>query len=1145
MSDFSLDALREALREDILAIACDITGAAPSKRYRGAVRFGGKGALNVNISGPYAGSWKDFDSDQGGDAFALIQWKLGCNFADAVAWGRRWLGWPEEGTYKAPDEQERIKRLQVQAAKKAKQEASIKAYEQRRIKRAREIWDRSIPAKGTLAEAYILKTRAIPLNSIPDCIRFDPVDRTAVFAATTADGTVQAVQQVYLTAEGTNQKDKAGDNKKLTRGLLDGSAVRLAGRTQNGPVCLAEGPETGLSVWVATGNETWITLGANGIPKAQPPKGVDVVVCHDDDPPNKNRRTALKEAKTRCAEAGNRVFDAWPTQKRLRNKSDFNDVLKSGGIAAVQARFDHIAQSDSVIGSISITASQAQQTLASRIADFFAEASDASPDKEVPVHGITVTVGGGKTQQALQQAARKIRELRTAGDKRAIVFAVPEHQLSEQIKDRLHEIDPTISAEVLRGRDVKKPNAVDAEDRMCGAYETVREAVRLLADIDKEVCLPCPFFAGCSYQAQKDLDADIWIVAHQRLFNEAPAQISRRGIFALIVDESPWQAGVFGTDGKGIEVPLDWMNDGSQPTTDGQHGSVKEAFKRAFERRTEDGPVKRQELIDSGLQPQTQTIRYDGKTRRHEPVIIQSSASQARAAEWRRKIEEGPWQQRTQNASIRKMTLLWDAVDEDLNGNAVASGRLYYHHNDEGIRCIRVCGRRDVHESWQVPTLLIDATLAEDLVRFYWPQIKITARIDIAAPYQRIYQAADRSFSKKILKSHKNQALLKAFICARHRERGGKTLVVGNKDFVTGLNLPDDIQTAWFNALAGHNQFKAVRTLIVIGRPLPPHVNAERMAGALSGTPPHELKNANEGYDRTDIVRLMRCGGGYKQILGEGNCHPDPIAETIRSQIADGQIIQAIGRARGIWRTEQNPVDIFVLSDAVLPVPVDGFLQEAFVFEQSQEERMLAEGGIAFYSAAAAAKAYPALYRTQKAAEHALARSKQAASSMSPFPYKKPLYGFGEMLQDRLAEVFYRKQGPSYRRERALVDLRRILDPRTYLEGLLGPLAEFELLNVDFEADSVAGPVVLAPPIPPVINPPPVKQGPSIVLNLDGFRAAIRDSHTDMGALALKLGVSLPHLSNMLRGRRRMTPEFEVELIGHLEDCPKLQGRLL
>jgi hypothetical protein len=60
-----------------------------------------------------------------------------------------------------------------------------------------------------------------------------------------------------------------------------GAVIRLPARSLNAPLLLAEGPETGLSVWAATGAETWVALGS--LSRLELPAGRRMAACRDDD----------------------------------------------------------------------------------------------------------------------------------------------------------------------------------------------------------------------------------------------------------------------------------------------------------------------------------------------------------------------------------------------------------------------------------------------------------------------------------------------------------------------------------------------------------------------------------------------------------------------------------------------------------------------------------------------------------------------------------------------------------------------------------------------------------------------------------------------------------------------------------------------
>src|SRR3954469_22124456 len=61
---------------------------------------------------------------------------------------------------------------------------------------------------------------------------------------------------------------------------------------------------------------------------------------------------------------------------------------------------------------------------------------------------------------------------------------------------------------------------------------------------------------------------------------------------------------------------------------------------------------------------------------------------------------------------------------------------------------LEVQGRANVRKAWQVPTLVLDAVLRPDLVRLFYPQAKLVAEIDVAAPHQHIRQVEDEGYAK-------------------------------------------------------------------------------------------------------------------------------------------------------------------------------------------------------------------------------------------------------------------------------------------------------------------------------------------------------------------------------------------------------------
>lgn len=86
------------------------------------------------------------------------------------------------------------------------------------------------------------------------------------------------------------------------------------------------------------------------------------------------------------------------------------------------------------------------------------------------------------------------------------------------------------------------------------------------------------------------------------------------------------------------------------------------------------------------------------------------------------------------------------------------------------------------------------------------------------------------------------------------------------------------------------------------------------MGGAIFG-------NVSQGaYALATKSILMRSG----LVRGVSTrVHADERAEILRTAICDDELIQAIGRGRGVNRTSANPLEVHVLADVALPLVHD------------------------------------------------------------------------------------------------------------------------------------------------------------------------------------------------------------------------------
>jgi putative DNA primase/helicase len=101
--------------------------------------------------------------------------------------------------------------------------------------------------------------------------------------------------------------------------------------------------------------------------------------------------------------------------------------------------------------------------------------------------------------------------------------------------------------------------------------------------------------------------------------------------------------------------------------------------------------------------------------------------------------------------------------------------------------------------------------------------------------------------------------------------------------------------------------------------------------------------------------------------------HDDPVAEAIRWSICEGELIQAIGRGRGVNRSAADPLQIDLLTDVVLPVTVNELLDWQNLVPTRRD--IMASRGVVLDNAADMARCFPDLWESADAARQDRRRS--------------------------------------------------------------------------------------------------------------------------------------------------------------------------
>jgi hypothetical protein len=191
---------------------------------------------------------------------------------------------------------------------------------------ARLLWDKSLPAAGTLVARY-LKEREISgplpaaLRYLPEHLHSPTNTKWPVMLASVIDIArgLKAVHRTYLDRDGSRKAPLQPE--RMTLGKVSGFACHLADADER--LAIAEGIETAFAFQLLTGIPTWAALSAGGIrtlilpplPAAQV-----VTIAADSDEPGIR---AANFAAERWGAEGRKVRITTPPRPGM----DFNDLL--------------------------------------------------------------------------------------------------------------------------------------------------------------------------------------------------------------------------------------------------------------------------------------------------------------------------------------------------------------------------------------------------------------------------------------------------------------------------------------------------------------------------------------------------------------------------------------------------------------------------------------------------------------------------------------------------------------------------------------------------------------------------------------------------------------------------------------------------
>ena len=674
-----------------------------------------------------------------------------------------------------------------------------------------------------------------------------------------------------------------------------------------------------------------------------------------------------------------------------------------------------------------------------------------------PVWAAQVSTGVGKTRLCAETIAADRLARQATGETgpladRPWLYLVPTHRLGDDIAAQF--VGHGITAKVFRGREALVPG--DPETHMCLNLKQVRLALDAKLIVSSTCCKRrpkggreqrCEFYDTCAYQQQlRSEKPDVWIAAHEALFHHQPAFGDVAGV---IIDESFWQDGLrISKHGIGLaEIATSLIPPMGKDDVGADLDMLRTRLTKALRAQSGLGGVTRDSLAGVTADDCTQAIRLEWRLIEHLKIWPGMPAR-----DMDRAAKRVPSVRRA-----RQMIAIWGAARELIERPEIAvSGRLVLGETNAGERILKHHGVARIKKQWNVPTLIMDATLPDmPILQAYFPQAMLVAQIEADMPDVRIRQILNAPVSaKRLIKtgSNINRKAVRRHILQRWIETGRQpTLVVCQQkveDWLAARGLPAAIAVEHFNNISGIDRYKDVRLLILVGRTIPGPEAVETMAGALTGAEPIKAATASNGtgwYER--VVRGIRLPDN-SGVAVDCDRHPDPTAEAVRWQICEGELMQALGRGRGVNRTADTPLDIDIVADVCLPVTVD----EVQRWSDPTEVVEMAVEGIVLTSPVDMVCVWPRVWPNERAAKRTL----EVLIRLCPSVPKNLVVLEGtegqsacriyyQALCPSVRTLIYQLDGPKLKRRTAYVDMARLPDPRAWLEHRLGSLAYFAI----------------------------------------------------------------------------------------------------
>ncbi len=683
-----------------------------------------------------------------------------------------------------------------------------------------------------------------------------------------------------------------------------------------------------------------------------------------------------------------------------------------------------------------LSAEDGRAQLAALLTTFCAQVQDWHQigGERLPALGIRATVGLGKSRVARDKLIALARDLKAQGQPHRILVFTASHALAEETAASWRDVGANVA--VLRGYERKDPVSGDP---MCRDLDAVRAALASAQKVRESACsgkdgAKCQFFDVCLKQQNlRDVAAaDVVVAPYDALFSGLAFE--RDDVALLLIDEGCWARALEQKGGVFVEdLPYESIAGmGGDTIGRGPVGAMVDlnVFRGKVAKALAangPGPVLRSALQNAGVtvedcQHSSQLERW----RLQDPKLYPGMPTAQRRAALRIA---------TENARVLLLAALWQSLANFLVGDSEASGQLRLKAPDaSGRHEITLRRVRGLHDSLRgKPVLHLDATMRPALAQRILPNLN-TALIDVAAPHMHVRQISG-SFGKSMLcpasglapdevrrRENRLSECVNYVRWQAQRVFPSRVLLVTYQSIEAAFADIPNVEVAHFNAVAGLDCYKDVAMLISIGRPLPPSQELEALTGAY-------FDHVPQGRYRRDLAAI-RMRSGLVRGLSVLR-HDDELTETLRAAICDDELIQVIGRGRGVNRSAGDPLEIHVLADVALPLVCDRLT--SWDVERPDVLQQMLMAGIAVDSPADAAALHSGLFQNAEQAKKAFGRG--------AFKGQNPISTLHREMS--LKSAAYKRAGRGRGWQRAWWIAGDVASVQQRLQAVLGDLAEW------------------------------------------------------------------------------------------------------